>query len=56
LKNGNVVCIVLSEFVKQRRVTVRQTLAELAEKAGVVLRFVREVGKAKKTFRLDKVN
>ena len=46
----------LSEFVKQRRGAVRLTQAELAEKAGVGLRFVRELEQGKETLRLDKVN
>ncbi|MDP4208165.1 MAG: helix-turn-helix transcriptional regulator [Bacteroidota bacterium] len=46
----------LSEFVKQRRKSAGLTQPELAEKAGVGLRFVRELEQGKETLRLDKVN
>jgi y4mF family transcriptional regulator len=46
----------LNEFVKARRKTVKLTQSELAEKAGVGLRFLRELEQGKKTLRLDKVN
>lgn len=46
----------LSEFVKEKRATVRLTQPELAEKAGVGLRFVRDLEQGKETLRLDKVN
>lgn len=46
----------LSEFVKQKRGGVKLTQAELAEKAGVGLRFVRDLEQGKETLRLDKVN
>lgn len=46
----------LSEFVKEKRSTVKLTQPELAEKAGVGLRFIRELEQGKKTLRLDKVN
>jgi len=46
----------IHEFVKERRRLVRLTQLELAEKAGVGLRFVRELEQGKKTLRLDKVN
>lgn len=46
----------LSEFVKQKRGSVKLTQAELAEKAGVGLRFVRDLEQGKETLRLDKVN
>lgn len=46
----------LSEFIKQKRIAVRLTQPELAEKAGVGLRFVRELEQGKETVRLDKVN
>jgi y4mF family transcriptional regulator len=44
------------EFVKAKRKASRLTQPELAEKAGVGLRFVRELEQGKKTLRLDKVN
>lgn len=46
----------LAGFVKQKRKAVQLTQAELAEKAGVGLRFVRELEQGKQTLRLDKVN
>jgi len=46
----------LSEFVKQKRAAVKLTQIELAEKAGVGLRFVRDLEQGKETLRLDKVN
>ena len=46
----------LSSFVKQLRNTSSITQVELAEKAGVGLRFVREPEQGKETLRLDKVN
>jgi y4mF family transcriptional regulator len=46
----------LAKFVKEKRNAVRLTQPELAEKAGVGLRFVRELEQGKETLRLDKVN
>ncbi len=46
----------LEEFVKAKRNAVKLTQPELAEKAGVGLRFVRELEKGKESLRLDKVN
>jgi y4mF family transcriptional regulator len=46
----------LSEFVKDKRKAVKLTQPELAEKAGVGLRFIRELEQGKQTVRLDKVN
>jgi y4mF family transcriptional regulator len=46
----------LSEFVKDKRNKVNLTQTELAEKAGVGLRFVRDLEQGKETVRLDKVN
>lgn len=46
----------LSEFVKDKRNTAKLTQIELAEKAGVGLRFVRDLEQGKETVRLDKVN
>jgi y4mF family transcriptional regulator len=46
----------ISTFVKQRRKAVRLTQPELAEKAGVGLRFIRELEQGKETLRIDKVN
>ncbi|MFZ4708053.1 MAG: helix-turn-helix transcriptional regulator [Bacteroidales bacterium] len=46
----------LTNFVKARRKSVNLTQAELAEKAGVGLRFVREMEQGKQSLRMDKVN
>jgi y4mF family transcriptional regulator len=46
----------LGEFVKDKRNKVNLTQTELAEKAGVGLRFVRDLEQGKETVRLDKVN
>lgn len=46
----------LSEFVKAKRTSVKLAQPELAEKAGVGLRFLRELEQGKETLRLDKVN
>jgi y4mF family transcriptional regulator len=46
----------LSEFVKQKRNSTKLTQRELAEKAGVGLRFLRDLEQGKSTLRMDKVN
>ena len=46
----------LSEFVKEKRSLAKLTQPEMSEKAGVGLRFVRELEQGKETLRLDKVN
>lgn len=46
----------LSGFVKEKRKAVQLTQVELSEKAGVGLRFIRELEQGKETLRLDKVN
>jgi y4mF family transcriptional regulator len=46
----------LQNFIKTKRKTSNLTQPELAEKAGVGLRFVREMEQGKTTLRLDKVN
>jgi y4mF family transcriptional regulator len=46
----------IDEFVKSRRKAVKLTQPELAEKAGVGLRFLRDLEQGKKSLRLDKVN
>ena len=48
--------MILSEFVKDKRNAAKLTQPELAEKAGVGLRFVRDLEQGKETVRLDKVN
>lgn len=46
----------ISEFVKNRRKVLKLTQQELAEKAGVGYRFVRELEAGKTTLQLSKVN
>ncbi len=46
----------LSEFVRQERKRHALTQQDLAERAGVGLRFVRELEADKPTLRMDKVN
>ncbi|WP_313375245.1 helix-turn-helix transcriptional regulator [Chishuiella sp.] len=46
----------IAEFVKQKRKRLKITQPELAERAGVGLRFIRELEQGKPTLRLDKVN
>lgn len=46
----------LSKFVKDKRAAAHLTQPELAEKAGVGLRFIRDLEQGKETLRLDKVN
>ena len=48
--------MLLNEFVKKKRGSVRLTQPELAEKAGVGLCFVRELEQGKETLRMDKIN
>lgn len=46
----------LSFFLKEKRKQLGLTQAELAQKAGVGLRFIRDMEQGKKTLRMDKVN
>lgn len=46
----------LSEHVKEKRQKYSLTQVELAERAGVGLRFVRDLEQGKKTLQMDKVN
>lgn len=48
--------ISLSQYVKQMRKQYRLTQEDLADRAGVGLRFVRDLEQEKKTLRMDKVN
>ena len=48
--------MILANFVKTKRKAVKLTQPELAEKAGVGLRFIRELEQGKESLRLDKVN
>ncbi len=46
----------LIRFVKSQRQALRFTQRELADRAGLGLRFIRELEQGKETLRLDKVN
>jgi y4mF family transcriptional regulator len=46
----------LALFVKQKRKQINITQIELADKAGVGLRFVRDMEQGKMSLRMDKVN
>lgn len=46
----------IAEFIKKKRKQAGLTQLDLAEKAGVGLRFVRELENNKPTIRLDKVD
>ena len=46
----------LSQYVKDLRKQYHLTQEDLAEKAGVGLRFVRDLEQGKPTLRMDKVN
>ncbi len=46
----------LVKFVKERRKLLGLTQQDLAERAGVGLRFIREMEQGKLSLRLDKVN
>ncbi|MBK9249050.1 MAG: helix-turn-helix transcriptional regulator [Ignavibacteria bacterium] len=46
----------IATFLKEKRRQLGMTQPELAEKAGVGLRFIREAEQGKATLRLDKVN
>ncbi|MFA7175092.1 MAG: helix-turn-helix transcriptional regulator [Kiritimatiellia bacterium] len=46
----------LIDFIKERRKTLGLTQHDLADRAGVGLRFIRELEQGKQSLRLDKVN
>ena len=46
----------ISEFVRQKRKEYNLTQRDLADRAGVGIRFVRELEGGKPTLRMDKVN
>lgn len=48
--------MLLSRFIKEKRNDANLTQPELAQKAGVGLRFVRDLEQGKESVRLDKVN
>jgi y4mF family transcriptional regulator len=47
---------ILSKHIKSKRKQYRLTQTELALKAGVGLRFIRDLEQGKTTLRMDKVN
>lgn len=47
---------VIAEFVKKRRKRAKLTQVDLAKKAGVGLRFVRDLEQGKNSLRCDTVN
>ena len=47
---------IISTFVKQRRKSLGLTQKDLSIKAGVGLRFIRDLEQGKVTLRIDKVN
>ncbi len=46
----------ISDFIKKKRKQLNLTQPELAGRAGVGLRFIRELEQGKQSVRLDKVN
>ena len=46
----------LSDFLKDKRKKLNLTQQQLTEKAGVGLRFIRDLEQGKTTLRMDKVN
>jgi y4mF family transcriptional regulator len=46
----------IGHFVKERRGRLKLTQRDLADRAGVGLRFIRELEQGKATLRIDKVN
>ena len=46
----------IESFVKERRRRLKMTQRDLADRAGVGLRFVRELEQGKATLRIDKIN
>ena len=51
-----IIIMSLSDHIKQKRKKTGLTQVELAERAGVGLRFVRDLEQGKQTLRMDKVN
>jgi len=48
--------LIISDYVKRKRKLLKLTQLEMSKKAGVGLRFVREMEQGKTTLRMDKVN
>ena len=55
-RKGIIMAMTLSEHIKQKRKKNCLSQVELAERAGVGLRFVRDLEQGKQTLRMDKVN
>lgn len=55
-KKKRVIMETIGEFVKHKRKQYALTQEDLSLKAGVGLRFLRELESGKKTLRMDKVN
>jgi len=53
MEEGN---ISLSHFVKKKRKSLKLTQKQMAEKAGVGIRFVRELERGKETLKMNKIN
>ncbi|RPI19038.1 MAG: transcriptional regulator [Ignavibacteriae bacterium] len=47
---------VISKFIRKQRKSFELTQVELSKKAGVGIRFIKELESGKKTLRIDKVN
>lgn len=47
---------IISNFVKEKRKKIGLTQVELSKRAGVGIRFVRELEQGKNTLQMDKVN
>ncbi len=54
--NGIKMSTIIADFIKAKRKQLKLTQPELAEKAGVGLRFLRELENGKASVRMDKVN
>jgi len=48
--------MLLSDFLKEKRKKIKLTLQQASEKAGVGIRFIRDLEQGKTTLRMDKVN
>ena len=56
MKNGGQENQAIARFIHEERKRLGMTQVEMADRAGVGLRFVRELEQGKETVRLDKVN
>ncbi|MDQ2178799.1 type II toxin-antitoxin system Y4mF family antitoxin [Marinifilum sp. D714] len=46
----------VSQFLKEKRKLLKLTQQDVADKAGVGIRFIRELEQGKETLQMDKVN